>query len=261
MTADPSPKLDIDWLKTIAGALAAVSSAVLLSTLGAAGTIIGAALGSVVATVGGALYSQGLARSRERLAQAQSLALRRVGIAQAEVRRANRHQGDDPAVDAHLAHADERLGEAKAELGAIADEPPAVGWRERLVVLPWKRISLVAAGLFATAILAITAFELLAGESVSSITGGTDGDGGPTITRIGGGSDTSRDPRAPSDDTATPSGEPSSEPSDEASPTDEPTDEPSESPSESTTPTPSPLAPTTPAPTLTVEPTTTPSAD
>jgi hypothetical protein len=261
MTADPSPKLDIDWLKTIAGALAAVSSAVLLSTLGAAGTIIGAALGSVIATVGGALYSQGLARSRERLAQAQSLALRRVGIAQAEVRRANRHQGDDPAVDAHLAHADERLGEAKAELGAIADEPPAVGWRERLVVLPWKRISLVAAGLFATAILAITAFELLAGESVSSITGGTDGDGGPTITRIGGGSDTSRDPRAPSDDTATPSGEPSSEPSDEASPTDEPTDEPSESPSESSTPTPSPLAPTTPAPTLTVEPTTTPSAD
>jgi hypothetical protein len=261
MTADPSPKLDIDWLKTIAGALAAVSSAVLLSTLGAAGTIIGAALGSVIATVGGALYSQGLARSRERLAQAQSLALRRVGIAQAEVRRANRHQGDDPAVDAHLAHADERLGEAKADLGAIADEPPAVGWRERLVVLPWKRISLVAAGLFVTAILAITAFELLAGESVSSITGGTDGDGGPTITRIGGGSDTSRDDRAPSDDTATPSGEPSSEPPDEASPTDEPTDEPSESLSESTTPTPSPLAPTTPAPTLTVEPTTTPSTD
>ena len=132
--------------------------------------------------------------------------MRRVGIAQAEVRRASRRQGDDPAVDAHLAHADERLDEAKADLGAIADEPPAVGWRERLVALPWKRISLVAAGLFVAAILAITAFELLAGESVSSITGGTDGDGGPTISRIGGGSDTSRDDKAPSDDTATPSG-------------------------------------------------------
>jgi hypothetical protein len=259
MTADPSPKLDIDWLKTIAGALAAVSSAVLLSTLGAAGTIIGAALGSVVATVGGALYSQGLARSRDRLAQAQTLALRRVGIAQAEVRRASRHQGDDPAVDAHLAHADERLGEAKADLDAIVEEPPAVAWRERLVVLPWKRISLVAAGLFVTAILAITAFELLAGESVSSITGGTDGDGGPTITRIGGGSDTSRKDKAPSDDTSTPSGEPSTEPSDQASPTDEPTDEPTESPSESTTPAPAPLTPTTPSPTLPVEPSTTPS--
>ena len=261
MTADPSPKLDIDWLKTIAGALAAVSSAVLLSTLGAAGTIIGAALGSVIATVGGALYSQGLARSRERLAQAQTLAMRRVGIAQAEVRRASRHQGDDPAVDAHLAHADERLGEAKADLGAMADEPSDVGWRERLVVLPWKRISLVAAGLFAAAILTITAFEVLAGESVSSITGGSDGDGGPTITRIGGGSETSRDDEAPSDDTATPSGEPSSEPSDQASPTDAPTDEPTESPSDSTTPVPSPLTPTTSPPAVPVEPTTTPSAE
>jgi hypothetical protein len=268
MTQDTSQKLELDWLKTIGGALAAVSSAVLLSTLGAAGTLIGAALGSVIATVGGALYSQGLARSRDRLAQAQGLALRKVGIAQAEVRRASRHQGDDQAVDAHLAHADERLGEAQADLGGIADEPTTEpGWRERLALLPWKRISIIAAGLFAAAVLTITAFELVAGESVSSITGGTEGGGGPTITRIGGGSDddTSRDEeQAPSDDNASPSdapsSEPSSEPSDEASPTDQPTDqptdEPTEEPSESTTP--APAAPTTPAPSLPEEPTTTP---
>ena len=63
-----------------------MSSAVLLSTLGAAGTIIGAALGSVIVTVGGALYTQGLARSREHLTQAQSAALRKVRVAQADVR-------------------------------------------------------------------------------------------------------------------------------------------------------------------------------
>lgn len=51
MTEGTDRKLGIDWLRTIAGALAAVSAAVLLSTLGAAGTLIGAALGSVVATV------------------------------------------------------------------------------------------------------------------------------------------------------------------------------------------------------------------
>jgi hypothetical protein len=264
MTQDTSQKLELDWLKTIGGALAAVSSAVLLSTLGAAGTLIGAALGSVIATVGGALYSQGLARSRDRLAQAQGLAMRKVGIAQAEVRRASRHQGDDQAVDAHLAHADERLGEAQADLGGIADEPTEPGWRERLALLPWKRISLIAAGLFAAAVVTITAFEVVAGESVSSITGGTEGDGGPTITRIGGGGsddDTSRDEeQAPSDDNASPSdapsSEPSSEPSDEASPTDQPTDEPTEEPTESTTP--APAAPTSPAPSLPEEPTTTP---
>src|SRR5688500_16696866 len=123
MTVDPSPTLDIDWLKTIAGALAAVSSAVLLSTLGAAGPIIGAALGSVIATVGRALYSHGLARRRQRVAHGQTRATPRVGVAQAEARRAGRNHGDDPAVDAHLAHADERLGEAKADLGALSDQP------------------------------------------------------------------------------------------------------------------------------------------
>jgi hypothetical protein len=265
MTEDSSQKLELDWLKTIAGALAAVSSAVLLSTLGAAGTLIGAALGSVIATVGGALYSQGLARSQARLAQAQSLALRRVGIAQAEVRRASRQQGDDRAVDAHLAHADERLGEAQADLGGIAEEPAVPGWRERLVMLPWKRISVIAAGLFAAAVLTITAFELVAGESVSSITGGTEGGGGPTITRIGGNSDrdTSQDEeQAPSEDDASPSDDASSEPSDQSSPTDQPsdvpTDVPTDAPSES--PTPAPATPTSsaPAPSLPAEPTTTP---
>ena len=189
MTSTTSPKLEIDWLKTAGGAFAAVSSAFLLSTLGAAGTIIGAALGSVIVTVGGALYSQGLARSHQRLAHVQTAAMRKVGVAQAEVRRAARRQGDDEAVDAHLAHAEERLDDAKDDLGAMADEPTGPGWRERLVLLPWKRISLIAAGLFAAAVLAITAFELVAGESVSSITGGTEGGGGPTIGRIGGGSD------------------------------------------------------------------------
>jgi hypothetical protein len=268
MSDDSSQKLDIDWLKTIAGALAAVSSAVLLSTLGAAGTIIGAALGSVIATVGGALYSQGLARSREHLAQTQVAALRKVRVAQAEVRRAGRRQGDDQAVDAHLAQAEQRLDEARQDLGSATDESAAPGWRERLGLLPWKRISLIAAGLFAAAVIAITAFELVAGESVSSITGGTQGDGGTTITRIGGGSDDnpSRD-ESPSDEAPAsdepptgPSNEPSTAPSDAASPSDQPTAEPSGSPSDSAPPVPAPTTPTPPAPTLSVAPTASPSA-
>jgi hypothetical protein len=251
MTSDTPQKLEIDWLKTAGGAFAAVSSALLLSTLGAAGTIIGAALGSVIVTVGGALYTQGLARSRERLAHVQTAALRKVGVAQAEVRRAARRQGDDEAVDAHLAYADERLDDVHEDLGAIADEPTGPAWRERLVTLPWRRISLVAAGLFAAAVLAITAFELVAGESVSSITGGSDGGSGPTIGRITGGSDEHTPPKhekAPTDGGSTPSEAPSSEPSDQPTPTDEPTDQPTDQ--STAEPTPSPEA-TTPAPTPT----------
>jgi hypothetical protein len=250
MSEDNGQKVEIDWLRTIAGALAAVSSAVLLSTLGAAGTLIGAALGSVIATVGGALYTQGLATSRAQLARAQETARLKVGIAQAELRRANRQQADAPAVDAHLSHAEERLDEARNDLdAALAEQPKASGWRERLGMLPWKRISLVAAGLFGAAILAITTFELATGEAVSSMTGGTDDGGGTTISRIGAGSDAQTPQDEPADDEQPPpaddpSAEPSTEPS--AEPTEEPDPTPSEEPS---------LDPTPSLPTATSEPT------
>ncbi len=146
MAHNTPQKLEIDWLKTAGGALATVSSAFLLSTLGAAGTIIGAALVSVIVTVGGTLYSQGFARSHQRLARVQVAAMRKVGDAQAEVRHAARHPGDDERVDAHLALAGERLHGVKYDLGTMANEPTGPSWRERLVVLPWKRISLIAAG-------------------------------------------------------------------------------------------------------------------
>ncbi len=218
-------QLDIDWVKTIAGALAAVSSAVLLSTLGAAGTLVGAALGSVVVTVGGALYSQGLARSRGRLA--------RVPIPA-------RSRGVSSARD------EARPDETRKTLpAAAADEPTRpTPWRERLAVLPWRRVGLGAAALFVVTILAITGFELVAGRSLSSIVGGGDGGGGTTITRLDGSDrDTSRDDdQAPSEEEVTPSEPPLSE-----SP--EATDVPPESPSAETTTVP------------TTDPTTTPSAD
>lgn len=261
MSDETHQKLQIDWFKTAGGALAAVSSAVLLSTLGAAGTIIGAALGSVVVTVGGALYSQGLARSQQRLAQAQTAALRKVGLAQAEVRRAEARRaerdGEPASTAAHLARADDRLEEARDDLDVDTAEAAESGWRQRLVLLPWKRIALGAAGLFAAAILAITAFELVAGESVSSITGGSDGGSGPTL-GLGGGSkdDTSQDDEVPATDRPSPSGATSQDPSTEPSPTDEVSGEPSGSttpePEPSTTPTPS-STPSTPAPTLPTE--------
>lgn len=258
---DPDPKLDIDWLKTLAGALAAVTTAVLLSTLGAAGTLVGAALGSVAATVGTALYTRGLATSREQVARVQGSALQKVGIAQAEVRRAARRQDDAPAVEAHLEHADEQLAEARQDLDAV-EERPRTG-------LPWKRIGLLAAGTFVAVVLALSAFELLGGKPVSSYTGGTDGSGGTSFSRLTGSGGQSQDddrgdqqrpdrgdrdqdddqPVEPSDDpTPTPSGEPTeAEPSETPSetPSQSPTPTPSETPAPSGSTSPSPSAPTT----------------
>lgn len=56
--------LGLSWFQVIAGALAAMTSAWIASTLGVAGTIIGAAVGSLVATITAALYANTLDRSR-----------------------------------------------------------------------------------------------------------------------------------------------------------------------------------------------------
>lgn len=212
----------IDWVRVSAGALAAVSSAVLLSTLGAAGTIIGAALGSVIASVGTSLYTQGIARSRRKMAE-QTAVLRRVGIAQAEVRRAARRGG--MAADAHLEHADEELDEARAELDEVDEE----SWKDRLRALPWKRIGIVAAGLFLVTVLLITGFELITGRPVSSYTGGTSGHSGSTLSRF------SHQPKSTSTPTTKPSS--STTPSSSATPSDTTSPSASGTATESTTPT------------------------
>src|SRR5690242_7877883 len=74
----------INWVQVTAAALAAVSSAVVLSTLGVAGTMIGAALGSVTASIGAAVYSRTIDASRQQVA-AQAAALKRVAHARGQV--------------------------------------------------------------------------------------------------------------------------------------------------------------------------------
>lgn len=245
--APESERFEIDWVRAIGGALAAVASAFLLSTLGAAGTIIGAAIGSLVVTVSSAYFSKGIDRSRRSLTT-QAQAREQVGIAQAEVQRAGRT--DDAAVqESHLEYAEEKLAEANDQLDrAVADSAPS-SWTTRMRALPWKRITWVTIALFVVAILLITVFELVAGRTVSSITGGSDNEG-TTISNVGGSGSGKRD--APKDD---PSEEPAEdEESVEPSPT-ETTATPSESatPSETAEPSPTPTETSSPSPAATEE--------
>ena len=245
MTEDPDEpeKVQIDWIRAVAGVFAAVASAVLLSTLGAAGTILGAAIGSLVVTVASAWFTKGLSTSRRTLAKRQKGAAEKVGIAQAEVLRAARSD-DTAAQDSHLDHADERLGEAREELDEAIVATSPVGWRERLSRLPWKHIGLTTLALFVVTLVVITAFELVAGKSVSSITGGSDS-GDTTIGRVGGhgsGGDDQQDPDDQPTGSTSPSEavEPSAEPTESgsASESQEPSPADSTAPTESPTPTP-----------------------
>lgn len=216
----------IDWLATTAGALAAVTSALLLSTLGAVGTLVGAALGSVAATIGTNLYSQALAKSREKVAKAQALTrLRSAGLA--GVRQGSSPEPAPGPGDAAAADAEAVTGsEARSEPPPDEGETTTSTWRDRLRTLPWKRIGLLSLAMFLVVVAAITAFELLAGRSLSSIVGDDD-EGRTTISGVTGGSE--RRDQKPGDDPstgATETPEPSSTPSDD--PTEEPEQEPAD---------------------------------
>lgn len=156
---DPPRRIEISWVQAVAGALAAVSSAVLLSTVGVAGTIIGAALGSVAATVGSAVYSHYLAASRDRVAA--------VAAARSYARR------------------------VQADPGVTAANP----WHESVRGLRWRRIAVTAGVVFVAAMSAILTFELIAGRAVSTYTGGSDTDG-PRISvpGVGGGDERGHTP-------------------------------------------------------------------
>jgi hypothetical protein len=226
-------RVDLNVVQVVASALAAVSSAVLLSTVGVAGTLIGAAVGSVIATVASAVYSYSLQASRQRVAAAQAAALARVGRS----RRAGQQAVLDPEDPEIKAAARPRLGEALGKL-------------------PWKRISLVTAGVFAAAMVAIVSFELIAGRSVSTITHGTDGNGASTsIPGLGKANATPTRTPTETPTTATPSATPSESVAPSPSAASSPSVTPSEPPPGAVTPTPSPSANATPTPAPTPTPT------
>ena len=146
-------RLEINWVGSAGGALGAVSSAVLLSSLGAAGTLAGAAIGSLCITVGGAVYSHYLSVTKQRVA-AQALAARR------RSRQPVAATGAGPVL------------EDRAEPEPVgAPEGERSSWVRDL---PWKRIGLLSAALFAVSMVLIVAFELSTGRAVSTYTGGTD---------------------------------------------------------------------------------------
>lgn len=128
----PAPPLGLSGPQVAGSALAAVSAAVAASWLGVAGTVVGAALGSVFGTVGTALYSHSLATGRD------------------AVRRTVRTSRDGRAVT---------VG-ARPRLTATLAE------------LPWRRLVLGSAAVLVVALAALTVAEQLTGRPVSGYTGG-----------------------------------------------------------------------------------------
>ncbi len=138
------PRSTLSVTQVVAGALAAVSAAVAASFFGVAGTVIGAALVSVVSTVGSALYGASLDRTGERL-------------------RRTRHARPTRATP----DGDTRTRELPAALDPR--RAPAPRRRPR-----WSRVAAYAVAVFAAAMVVVTGVELVGQKPVAALVGGTD---------------------------------------------------------------------------------------
>jgi uncharacterized protein YqgV (UPF0045/DUF77 family) len=79
--SEPAADSGVSVSQVVAGALAAVTAAAVGSTLGVAGTFIGAAVASVIATVGSAFYSAWLRRGREVVLRTAKVGTQRLPVA------------------------------------------------------------------------------------------------------------------------------------------------------------------------------------
>lgn len=243
---DTAPrKLDLSTTQVMASALAAVSAAFFASWAGTAGTLIGAAVGSVIATVGAATYSYSLKRSaeavRRRAAQVREASLLAAALPRTGVSRTQAMAAVEQDVEQATAEAEAEQG------GLLARLDP------RRVALPWGKVALASAAVMLIALVAITSLEGVTGRSLASLAGDDDA-GRTTVTSVvdrGSGDAPTQEPT----------------PTEQPTPTQEPTEEPSgpatEAPSIDPTPTTEPAPTTDPSPTAdpTPSPGTSPSAE
>jgi hypothetical protein len=137
----------IDIPKTIAGVLAAVSAAVVGSFLGVAGTLVGAALASIVGSVGTEVYHRLVDRGHQKLKSTFVTASAAVGT---------------PPV---AAAEDESPSEPEPQGPSLPRQ------------IRWGRAAMVAGALFVLAMGSLTAFELISGKSAADAVGGTSSSG------------------------------------------------------------------------------------
>lgn len=205
---DTTPtKLEISPAQIAGSALAAVSSAFFASWAGTAGTFIGVAAGSVIATVGAATYTWWLRRTqaavRRTAAQVRLNALSTNALPRTIASGPLRSRRDETLTDVDARDAAEgRTGEDETD-----DRPLWRQWD-----LPWKKVLLTSVAVMFVALASITAFEAVTGRSVASFTGHDDPHGSTLGNAFDSGSTSSTKTDTPETSTPSPTPTPSSEP-------------------------------------------------
>ncbi len=253
-------KLSISTTQVIASALAAMSVAFLTSWLGTTGTIVGAFLGSIIATVGTATYTWSLHRTsavvKHTAAQVRQTALMTNTlprtVAQGPLRTSPDQQAEQALPDSESGGEQTTPLPADADVdpGTDADEPPALTPAEQAAAdadaaadaptgrwdgFPWKKTALATGAVLLLCIAGITVLEVVTGQSMASISGHDDSKGTTVGNVVDNGKDQEKTPTPSDEQTSTPSpGDGETQSSEEPAPTSGPS--PSSGPSESTSP-------------------------
>jgi hypothetical protein len=140
----------VRFSQVLAGALAAVTAALLGSTMGVAGTVVGAGLASVISTVGGALYLRSIQRTKEGVRTVHAKVVGRSGGTTVLV------SADDPEEPA------EELTPGDEVEATPDDRPPEEPRRRR-----WPVLVVTGLAAFALGMAVVTGVEWLRGESLS----------------------------------------------------------------------------------------------
>lgn len=180
-------RLELSVPQVAGSALAAIAAAVFASKLGVYGTIIGAGVVSVIATCGGTVFQHLFRRTGDQI--------REVSV---QVKPKARQVYDSAPAPAPAPAPEDRPPQ-EADAGDEFGGATTYGTRVR----GWKRPVVAAAVVFAVAMLAITGYELAAGQDLS-------GGKGTTFSSVVRGGDTGRDsapdgPAGPADGGSTPS--------------------------------------------------------
>ncbi|MFD5893201.1 hypothetical protein [Streptomyces sp. NPDC060366] len=184
-------RLELSVPQVAGSALAAIAAAVFASKLGVYGTIIGAGVVSVIATCGGTVFQHLFRRTGDQI--------REVSV---QVKPKARQVYDSEPAPAPTPAAPQVPADPSPQEAAADDEfggATTYGTRVR----GWKRPVVAAAAVFAVAMLAITGYELAAGQDLS-------GGKGTTFSSVVRGGDTGGDstpggPAGPQDGGPTPS--------------------------------------------------------
>jgi hypothetical protein len=187
MSASPH-RPNISAAQVAGSALAAVSAAVVASFLGVGGTIIGAALGSIVASIGGAVYSHSFQRAGYKLGETRVLTVvtrARLGPDEPGGASEPGHPGpsdvpviEDPVNDDGALDAESGAAGAGAGVPTVTTEPPKPGpfpppggriprW------LSWKGAVALTVVAFVVAVAVISLTEFVLGRPISGGSGGT----------------------------------------------------------------------------------------